>query len=59
MISAERGGDTIVYLAASADVEGKTGGYYVKNRRVEPAPLALDQAVARRLWNESAKLVGV
>jgi NAD(P)-dependent dehydrogenase (short-subunit alcohol dehydrogenase family) len=59
MISAERGGDTIVYLAASADVEGKTGGYYVKNRPVKPAPLALDQTVAGRLWNESARLVGV
>jgi NAD(P)-dependent dehydrogenase (short-subunit alcohol dehydrogenase family) len=59
MISAERGGDTIVYLAASADVEGKTGGYYVKNRPVKSAPLALDQTVAGRLWNESARLVGV
>ena len=59
MITAERGGETIVHLAASAEVDGKSGGYYVKNRRVEPAPLALDQSAARRLWNESARLVGV
>ena len=32
MISPERGGDTIVYLATSADVEGQTGGYYEKNQ---------------------------
>ena len=59
MISAERGGETIVHLAASPEVEGKSGGYYVKNRRVDPAPLALDQTAARRLWNESARLVGL
>src|ERR1700750_1649327 len=33
MPSAERGADTIVYLAASPEVDGATGGYYEKNRK--------------------------
>ena len=44
MISPERGGDTLVYLATSPEVEGLTGGYYEKNRKVTSAPLALDEA---------------
>ena len=57
MISAERGGETIVHLATSLEVEGKSGGYYVKNRRVEPASGATDRAAAERLWTESARLL--
>lgn len=59
MISPAQGGQTIVYLAASPEVEGKTGLYFEKNRPRTPAPLALDEAVARRLWSESARLVGL
>ena len=32
MLSPERGGETIVHLATSSEVEGLTGGYYEKNR---------------------------
>jgi len=48
-----------VYLATSPDVEGLTGGYYDKDRLTLPSTLALDQALARRLWDESAKLAGL
>jgi retinol dehydrogenase-14 len=58
MISAEEGGETITFLATSPEVEGKTGGYYEKNRLKEPAKLAQDDAVAQRLWAESARMVG-
>ncbi|HWL89163.1 MAG TPA: SDR family oxidoreductase [Polyangiaceae bacterium] len=57
MISAEEGGDTIVYLATSPEVEGKTGGYYEKNRLIDPAPLAKDEALAKKLWDVSNTLV--
>ena len=57
MITPEQGGDRIVYLAASPEVEGKTGGYYDKDRLVEQAPLAREANVAKRLWDVSAELV--
>ena len=57
MISPEEGGDRIVYLATSPEVEGKTGGYYEKNRLVTPARLARDATLASRLWTVSNELV--
>src|SRR5262249_32088179 len=59
MLTPDEGADTIVDLAASPEVEGRTGGYYEKNRLVAPAALAQDEAVARRLWDVSAKLAGL
>lgn len=56
MLTPEQGAERIVYLAASPEVEGETGGYYDKNTRVEPSALARDAAVAARLWEESVKL---
>ncbi|MBC7984287.1 MAG: SDR family oxidoreductase, partial [Candidatus Obscuribacterales bacterium] len=54
MISPEQGAEAIVFLATSPLVEGKTGGYYEKNRLVEPSRLARDAVLAQRLWDESA-----
>jgi NAD(P)-dependent dehydrogenase (short-subunit alcohol dehydrogenase family) len=59
MISAEKGADTIVYLAVSPEVEGLTGGYYERNRRVLPSAIAQDEAIAKRLWERSAAVVGL
>ncbi|HLI19040.1 MAG TPA: SDR family oxidoreductase [Rhodanobacteraceae bacterium] len=56
MLSPERGAQTITYLAASPDVSNKTGLYFEKNRPKEPAPLASDDALAERLWQESTRL---
>jgi retinol dehydrogenase 14 len=57
MITPQAGGQTIVYLAASSEVEGKTGLYFDKNQPRVPSALARDDALAARLWDESAKLV--
>jgi retinol dehydrogenase-14 len=59
MISAAKGADTIVHLAASPEVEGQTGGYYEGNRRVLPSRLAQDDVVAKALWDRSAAIVGL
>jgi retinol dehydrogenase-14 len=59
MISPAQGGQTLVYLATSPEVEGKTGLYFEKNRPRTPASLARDETLARRLWSESARLVGL
>ncbi len=59
MVTPAEGGDRIVYLAAGREVEGQTGGYYEKNRRVNPSRLAQDSAVGQKLWDTSARLVGL
>lgn len=56
-ISAEEGGSYIVDLAASPAYEGVTGQYFERGKRVYPAPLAQDEALARRLWEVSEGLV--
>ena len=49
----------IVQLAASPDLEGVTGKYFEEGQRVDPAPLARDQALARRLWDKSSAMAGL
>jgi NAD(P)-dependent dehydrogenase (short-subunit alcohol dehydrogenase family) len=58
-ISAEKGGERIVQLAASPELEGVTGKYFEDGRVVEPAPLARDESLAKRLWDVSARMVGL
>lgn len=52
-----RGADTLVWLATSPEVEGASGGYFVKRKPVEPSRAARDPAAARRLWEVSERLV--
>ena len=58
-ISPERGAETTVYLASSPDLEGKSGGYYEKCALTTPSREAQDDATARRLWEESARIAGL
>jgi NAD(P)-dependent dehydrogenase (short-subunit alcohol dehydrogenase family) len=58
-ISPEDGAKTIVYLASSPEVEGKSGGYYYKNKLATPTKEAQSDADAERLWDISARLSGV
>ena len=56
--SAQQGAATPVYLAASADVEGVSGRYFVDCREKQPAAHAADPQAAARLWEISEALVG-
>ena len=56
-ITPAQGGATIVDLVASPALDGVTGQYFEKGRSVAPAPAAQDAALARRLWDVSARLV--
>lgn len=58
-ISAEQGGARIVQLATSPELGGVSGKYFEDGKPVEPAPLARDEALAMRLWDVSAGLVGL
>jgi NAD(P)-dependent dehydrogenase (short-subunit alcohol dehydrogenase family) len=60
-ISVEEGARTSVYLATAPEVEGLSGGYYVKCRLAElqTRAEAVSDAVAERLWKVSEELVGL
>lgn len=50
----EQGARTLVYLAASPQVEGVTGKYFVACQAVPSSPASYDAAAASRLWQVSA-----
>ena len=53
------GGSRLAHLATSPEVAGRSGGYYEKNRLKEPATLAKDAELGRRLVETSRRLVGL
>jgi len=59
MTTAEEGARTSIYLASSPQVEGLSGGYYERCRRVAPSDAAANDADAERLWQESKRLTGL
>lgn len=48
-----------IYLAASPDVEGVSGKYFVGAREARSSAASHDEAVAGRLWDVSARLAGL
>ena len=58
-LTPEQGAETLVYLASSPEVAGMTGKYFHKCRPVNPSRAAQDDAAARRLWDETAKIAGM
>ena len=58
-LSPEKGAETIIYLASSPQVEGKSGGYYYKCAPATPTKEAQSDADAKRLWDVSAKIAGI
>ena len=59
MRTPEQGADTVIWLAASPDVEGVSGRYYMDRKPIEPKKIANDPAARRRLWEESERLTGL
>jgi retinol dehydrogenase 14 len=59
MIGPEKGAETSVFLATVADPARFNGGYVVGHSVERPDPAARDDATALRLWEESARLVGL
>jgi len=58
-ITVEQGARTSVYAAADPSLEGVTGRYLDRERPVRPADAALDEDLARRLWDASEQLAPV
>ncbi len=55
-IGPEKGADTLVWLASAPEAAGKTGGYFVKRKAVEPSAGGRDDAAAKGLWAASEAL---
>jgi NAD(P)-dependent dehydrogenase (short-subunit alcohol dehydrogenase family) len=56
-LNAEQGAQTSIYLATAPEVEGITGGYWVKCAPAQPSAAARDDDAALRLWDVSEQLV--
>jgi NAD(P)-dependent dehydrogenase (short-subunit alcohol dehydrogenase family) len=59
MKSPEKGAETSVYLASSPEVEGLSGGYFVKKAEARSSEVSHDKRLARRLWEVSAELTNL
>jgi NAD(P)-dependent dehydrogenase (short-subunit alcohol dehydrogenase family) len=59
MIGAEQGAETPVFLATVPDATAFHGGYVIRKTLAQPDIAALDAGLARRLWDESNRLVGL
>jgi NAD(P)-dependent dehydrogenase (short-subunit alcohol dehydrogenase family) len=55
----DKGSETSIYLAASREVEGITGRYFVGGRETRSSPASYDEALQHRLWEESARLTAL
>ncbi|KAM9563641.1 retinol dehydrogenase 14-like [Guaruba guarouba] len=53
------GAQTTIYLASSPDVEGVSGKYFGDCKEEELLPKAMDDLVARKLWDISEVMVGL
>lgn len=55
----EKGAETLVYLAASPEVEGVSGEYLKDRRPIAPSAEARDPDAARKLWEVSERMTGL
>ncbi len=55
----EKAGALLIWLATTPIAELTNGGFYMGHKLTEPEPAAADPAVAARLWETSAKAVGL
>lgn len=58
-ITPEQGAQTSIFLATAREVDGVSGLYFDKAKPVKPAPAAMDEATAYRLWQVSEEMVGL
>jgi hypothetical protein len=59
MLSAEDGAARVVMVATSAEMEGRTGGYYERNKLAETSPDGSDRKLAIKLWEASEAMTAV
>lgn len=57
--SPEQGAESVLYLAASRELDGVTGQYFKETEEVNPSPEAYDEKAASRLWRLSLEMTGL
>jgi NAD(P)-dependent dehydrogenase (short-subunit alcohol dehydrogenase family) len=58
-LAPQEGAQTSIYLAASPEVEGVSGKFFVKKQVASSDPTSYDEKAARRLWEVSRRMVGL
>ena len=59
MRSPEKGAETVIWLASSAEPEQLTGKYFCDRRELRSSRVSHDRDVAKRLWEASAQMTGL
>ncbi|BBH66920.1 short-chain dehydrogenase [Actinoplanes sp. OR16] len=59
LVTPEKAGELLVWLATAPAADLVQGGYYVGRQTATPAPHARDQELAAKLWERSAEATGV
>lgn len=59
LVSPARAAEAAAFLASSPGLDGVTSRYFVGKKAVASAPISYDEALARRLWEVSAQMVGL
>jgi NAD(P)-dependent dehydrogenase (short-subunit alcohol dehydrogenase family) len=59
LLTSEQGARTQIFLAKSPEVEGVTGGYFIRKKQASPPSQARNPDVRRRLWEISEQLTGL
>jgi len=57
--SPERGAATSIHAATAPELDGISGRYFASGREARSSPESHDEAVARRLWEVSARMTGL
>jgi NAD(P)-dependent dehydrogenase (short-subunit alcohol dehydrogenase family) len=57
LLTPEQGAETIIYLAASPDVERMTGKYFKDKKEIKSSSISYDLNMAKRLWEASEKII--
>ena len=55
-VDADKGAETLVYLASSPEVDGITGKFFIDCKAVSSSELSYDTELAARLWDMSDRL---
>lgn len=58
LLKPAQGAQTSIFLCASPEVEGVTGGYFAKNKIAKTTRFGDDAEAARRLWDISEAIAG-
>lgn len=57
MRTPEQGADTIIWLATSPEVEGKTGLYFKDRKPIKSNKVSYDKQACSQLWQQSTQLI--